>query len=243
MTTIRAMGALLCVTSIALIAAASGCDETPTETATGGSGAAATGGTGGTAGGEPSSSSSSGGQGGCKGGGGCASISEACGDDTSVETCAKPLLQGYCAAEGTAEMWTVSASDCTDVPNGYYYFASRQAGAAPSACPGWDACVMGAYGLSPPYVHTQGAGGASPPLPPEWTVGGGEECAGFPVACQGLPFGIVDDQHPTSDATCGYQCTAADPSASSGVASCTGPASEACSFTYAWERLVPWPED
>lgn len=239
------IGTLIGMAATGALVASSACsDDSAGAGGHGASDSASTGGTGGTGGvggGGAGGPSGPGGAGGCSGSGGCVAMSEACDDDADVASCLKPLTSGYCGVEANAEMWVVTASDCEDVPDGHYYFSRRQAGAAPGGCPGWDSCVVGAYALSPPYPHMDGAGGASPPGEPEWTLGGGEQCAGHPVACQGLPFGIVDDAHPAGDPGCSYQCTAADRSATTGTASCTGPSSETCSFTYAWESLMPWP--
>ncbi len=189
--------------------------------------------------GASTSSSASAGQGGdCAGAGGCAYFCQGCGDEADVVSCVAPGR--YCGAELESEMWTVSASSCASISDGHYYFASREAGEALAGCPGWCGCVVGAYSLGPPYYQ---GGGADDPLPPGaviWTNGGGDECEGYPSACNGLPFGIIDDLHPTIDAACSYQCTAGQPGETSGTATCIGPESETCSFDYAWENLLPW---
>jgi hypothetical protein len=124
----------------------------------------------------------------------------------------------YCGAEEHAEAWTVTASTCDDVPDGYYVATGR---AEHDTCPGWDACTLGAYSdeVGKSLEDTDWA----------WQSGG---CEG--VTCHGLPFFIVDDNHPTADGSCTLQCTAGPPDGEGKAsAECTGD-NVTCTFDYVW---------
>jgi hypothetical protein len=192
-----------------------------------------------------SSTNGSGGNGGgpgCFAGGGCIDFDEGRGCEADPKDCALRRVGNtgalmYCGAtDEHTEAWTIAASTCTGIADGYYLALVRGARdesvCDPSACtcPGWADCIIGAYSSA---TDPDPAGSAW-----DWKVGGPEgECQDFPPSCGGLPFHVEDAEHATVDLSCDYQCTGT-PMSGRAAASCTGPNAEMCTFTYTWAADV-----